>query len=140
MTHTTSTPTTPTAETPWPIDVVGQKVLIEATVYDEPDPEDDDPDTRYYTLDINTGNPHVKGHDFLGIREDHVRKTVRRIPDPPTEPTMVPAKLLTGMQVQVFGEWRDVIGVDGPIPGGHIIIDAVRVAAAGRRLRPAVAV
>jgi hypothetical protein len=117
-THTTTTGDRDTRETPWPIDHEGQKVLIEATVYDEGDEEN--PDHRYYTVDIATGAPRVRGHRLVGIREDHVRRTVRRIPEPPAEPTMVAASMLKGFEVNVFGDWHVVLDVVAGKADAHI--------------------
>lgn len=105
------------AAEPWPIDrYTGtgprQRVLIEAEVFTGPDPEDDAPETRFYTFAIANGDPHVDGRELLSIREDHVRSTVRRMPEP-VEPTMVPAHALKGFEIQVFGEWRRVAGIAG---------------------------
>lgn len=78
-TYTTTTGDRP-AETPWPIDRFSasnrQRVLIKAEVYDDPDPEDDDPDTRYYTFSIDCGDGRT---ELVSIRESHIRAIVHRI-------------------------------------------------------------
>lgn len=79
----------------------GERVLIESTVHDIPRRDDEAPD-RYYTFDIQSGN----GLRTLAtVREDHVRKAVRRIPEPQPEPTMVRADLLTGCEIEVADIW-----------------------------------
>lgn len=114
--HTTETGDRP-AETPWPIDAIGQRVTVAATVYSRPDPDDEDHLTRYVTFEIDRGdgdNPAITdgGRELVSIREDHVRATVRRIPEPAPEPTVAPdvtAELGVGDSVDVRAM---VIGID----------------------------
>lgn len=100
-------------ETQWPIDRFNpttgngyrQRVLVEAEVFDEPDPECDEPDDRFYVLAIDTG---FENRELVSIRESYVREVVRRMPEPPAEPTMVYADQLAGFEVELFGGWYSV--------------------------------